>query len=176
MARNYLTLGALALSVALMPGTAVFAGGSDIVGGIIGGVIGGAIVNEANKNRRTTTRTVTKKPAVSSYQREQNREVQTALNYFGYPVGTPDGVIGAKSRAAISQYQMLRGYPATGQITEVDLPRPRTRKALLDHPDYYLFREQVLSFLEDYEHGNTSKRASGETPEPDAKKSNRAAA
>jgi len=120
MARKYLTLGALALSVALMPGTAVFAGGSDIVGGIIGGVIGGAIVNEANKNRRTTTRTVTKKPAVSSYQREQNREVQTALNYFGYPVGTPDGVIGAKSRAAISQYQMLLGYPATGQITEVE--------------------------------------------------------
>ncbi|MDD8024566.1 MAG: peptidoglycan-binding domain-containing protein [Paracoccaceae bacterium] len=120
MARKYLTLSALALSVALMPGTAVFAGGSDIVGGIIGGMIGGAIVNEANKNRRTTTRTVTRRPAVDTYQREQNREVQTALNYFGYPVGTPDGVIGAKSRAAISQYQMLLGYPATGQITEIE--------------------------------------------------------
>ncbi|MCB1348455.1 MAG: ATP-binding cassette domain-containing protein [Maritimibacter sp.] len=76
---------------------------------------------------------------------------------------------------------MTNGPQATiGQITEVDLPRPRTRKALLDHPDYYLFREQVLSFLEEYEHGNTSKRASGATPKsaaPEAaKKSNKAAA
>ena len=40
-----------------------------------------------------------------------------------------------------------------GRIMEVDLPRPRTRKALLEHPDYYLYREQLLSFLEEYEHG-----------------------
>ena len=75
---------------------------------------------------------------------------------------------------------MTNGPQATiGQITEVDLPRPRTRKALLDHPDYYLFREQVLSFLEEYEHGNTSKRAPGATPKsgPGAVKiSNKAAA
>ena len=50
---------------------------------------------------------------------------------------------------------MTNGPQATiGRITEVDLPRPRTRKALLEHPDYYLFREQVLNFLEEYEHGN----------------------
>ena len=30
-----------------------------------------------------------------------------------------------------------------GRILEVDLPRPRTRKALLAHPDYYAYREQV---------------------------------
>jgi len=41
-----------------------------------------------------------------------------------------------------------------GRILEVDLPRPRSRKALLAHPDYYLYREQVLSFLEEYEHGH----------------------
>ncbi|WP_416900216.1 MAG: ABC transporter ATP-binding protein [Minwuia sp.] len=40
-----------------------------------------------------------------------------------------------------------------GRIMEVDLPRPRTRKALLEHPDYYRYREQLLSFLEEYEHG-----------------------
>ena len=33
----------------------------------------------------------------------------------------------------------------------------RTRKALLEHPDYYLYREQVLSFLEEYEHGARPK-------------------
>ena len=40
----------------------------------------------------------------------------------------------------------------TGKIVDVDLARPRTRKALLEHPDYYRYREQVLSFLEEYEH------------------------
>jgi len=38
-------------------------------------------------------------------------------------------------------------------VVDVDLPRPRTRKALLEHPDYYHYREEVLSFLEEYEHG-----------------------
>ena len=60
---------------------------------------------------------------------------------------------------------MTNGPRATiGRITKVDLPRPRTRKALLDHPDYYLYREQVLSFLQEYEHGATPKPAA--TPEP----------
>jgi len=40
-----------------------------------------------------------------------------------------------------------------GRIMDVDLPRPRTRKALLEHPDYYRYREQLLSFLEEYEGG-----------------------
>ena len=53
---------------------------------------------------------------------------------------------------------MTNGPEATiGRIVEVDLPRPRTRKALLEHPDYYLYREQVLSFLEEYEHGARPK-------------------
>jgi nitrate/nitrite transport system ATP-binding protein len=38
-----------------------------------------------------------------------------------------------------------------GNIMTVDLPRPRTRKALLEHPKYYEFREELLSFLQEYE-------------------------
>jgi nitrate/nitrite transport system ATP-binding protein len=34
-----------------------------------------------------------------------------------------------------------------GKVLDVDLPRPRTRKALLEHPDYYRLREALLSFL-----------------------------
>ena len=34
-----------------------------------------------------------------------------------------------------------------GKILEVDLPRPRSRKALLAHPDYYRLREELISFL-----------------------------
>ena len=60
---------------------------------------------------------------------------------------------------------MTNGPQATiGKITEVDLPRPRTRKALLEHPDYYTYRQEVLDFLEEYEHGNAPKRPSGAKP------------
>ncbi|MEL7216177.1 MAG: nitrate ABC transporter ATP-binding protein [Pseudomonadota bacterium] len=53
---------------------------------------------------------------------------------------------------------MTNGPRATiGKIMDVNLPRPRTRKALLDHPDYYTYRGEVLQFLEDYEHGQTPK-------------------
>jgi nitrate/nitrite transport system ATP-binding protein len=34
-----------------------------------------------------------------------------------------------------------------GKIEAIDLPRPRTRKALLAHPDYYKYRESLLGFL-----------------------------
>ena len=47
---------------------------------------------------------------------------------------------------------MTNGPHATvGKVMEVDLPRPRSRKALLEHPDYYKYREQLLTFLEEYE-------------------------
>jgi len=35
-----------------------------------------------------------------------------------------------------------------GKVMRVDLPRPRSRKALLEHPDYYAYRQEVLEFLE----------------------------
>ncbi|MBB36063.1 MAG: nitrate/sulfonate/bicarbonate ABC transporter ATP-binding protein [Hirschia sp.] len=56
-----------------------------------------------------------------------------------------------------------------GKVMEVDIPRPRTRKALLEHPDYYLYREQLLSFLEEYEGGANptppAESATSENPE-----------
>jgi nitrate/nitrite transport system ATP-binding protein len=53
---------------------------------------------------------------------------------------------------------MTNGPQATiGKITHVDLPRPRTRKALLEHPDYYTYRQEILDFLEEYEHGAKPK-------------------
>lgn len=53
---------------------------------------------------------------------------------------------------------MTNGPQATiGKIVNVDLPRPRSRKALLEHPDYYKYRQEVLDFLEEYEHGATPK-------------------
>lgn len=53
---------------------------------------------------------------------------------------------------------MTNGPQATiGKIVDVDLPRPRSRKALLEHPDYYKYRQEVLDFLEEYEHGAKPK-------------------
>ncbi|MEM8795026.1 MAG: nitrate ABC transporter ATP-binding protein [Pseudomonadota bacterium] len=40
-----------------------------------------------------------------------------------------------------------------GNIMEVDLPRPRSRRELINHPDYYAYREELLDFLEAYEGG-----------------------
>jgi nitrate/nitrite transport system ATP-binding protein len=40
-----------------------------------------------------------------------------------------------------------------GCVMEVDIPRPRTRRALLEHPRYYEYRRELLSFLEEFEHG-----------------------
>ena len=35
-----------------------------------------------------------------------------------------------------------------GEIMEVNFPRPRERKAVLEHPDYYKLREHLIEFLE----------------------------
>jgi nitrate/nitrite transport system ATP-binding protein len=67
---------------------------------------------------------------------------------------------------------MTNGPRATiGKVMEVGLPRPRTRRALLEHADYYLYREQVLGFLEEYEHGAHAKPAAdtGDDPETSSK-------
>ena len=45
-----------------------------------------------------------------------------------------------------------------GHIMNDDIPRPRTRKALLEHPKYYSYRSELLEFLEAYEHGATPKK------------------
>jgi peptidoglycan hydrolase-like protein with peptidoglycan-binding domain len=42
------------------------------------------------------------------------RNVQLLLQALGYDVGTPDGMIGAKSRTAIASFEATNGLPATG--------------------------------------------------------------
>ena len=109
--------------LSLTPAEPVHADAGDaIAGALIGGIIGHAIAKDQQNRRATTQRRSTKssKPGISSAQRESNREVQTALNHFGYPVGSPDGSIGPRSRAAISSYQATLGYPPTGQLTEYE--------------------------------------------------------
>lgn len=120
---------ALLLSSALLftPAQPAVADGTEaFVGGLLGGAIGSAISNSVQQRQRPVVverRYVTRRapaPVVNSYQRQQNMQVQTALNYFGFPAGVVDGVMGANSRSAIGQYQAYLGYPATGVLTEYE--------------------------------------------------------
>ncbi len=114
MFAKYLTTAAVALSLSAFHTTRAEA--DAFVGGLVGGIIGGAIgSNVRTQPRRTVTRTV-----VASPQRQQNREVQSALNHFGFNVGAPDGAIGPRTRAGISQYQGYLGFPTTGQLTDFE--------------------------------------------------------
>lgn len=97
----------------VLNGTAASAN-NDVFGAIVGGMIGAAI---ANGGQQSTTTRRSGGSGVSSAQREENKRIQMALNYFGYPAGTPDGVLGNMSRSAISSYQACLGYPITGQLS-----------------------------------------------------------
>jgi nitrate/nitrite transport system ATP-binding protein len=55
---------------------------------------------------------------------------------------------------------MTNGPNATiGKVLEVDLPRPRERKELLNHPQFYAYRHEVLHFLAEHDHGPQSEAA-----------------
>ncbi|GGH21277.1 Putative peptidoglycan binding domain-containing protein [Cribrihabitans marinus] len=110
----------VAASLILIPAERAKANeGAALLGGAI---LGGIIVNEVHKNkqrqRTTTVRRSTRSSGISSAQRQQNRDVQTALNYFGYNVGAVDGSLGRKSRAGISRYQAEMGYTIDGYLDE----------------------------------------------------------
>lgn len=116
---------ALATTVALPAGVAQADFKDGLVGGLVGGAVSGIIVNESAKARErkqqttTTTRRVYQAP-VNSVERQQVREEQTALNYFGFPAGTPDGVRGRNTRDAAAQFQAHMGYPATGYLADYE--------------------------------------------------------
>ncbi len=114
--KHLVALGAAA-AIAAAPLSRAAADTHGLVGAIIGGAIVGAAINNANKNK---TKTVVVRPAAPNPTRAANRETQTALNYFGFPAGTADGVLGRRSRAAISGYQAHMGFPVTGQLTQFE--------------------------------------------------------
>jgi nitrate/nitrite transport system ATP-binding protein len=55
---------------------------------------------------------------------------------------------------------MTNGPRATiGKVLKVDLPRPRNRKELLNHPQFYAYRQEVLHFLAEHDHGPHAEAA-----------------
>jgi hypothetical protein len=66
---------------------------------------------------------------------------------------------------------MTSGPAATvGEILEIKFPRPRSRKQLLEDPEYYRLREELIGFLNDRSHHRPVRPApTGGTPPPPAR-------
>lgn len=88
-------------------------GAAGAVGGIILLCLLGGCSQPSHARRATRS-------SMSTAQREENKQVQTALNYFNFPVGTVDGSIGSKSKTAISNFQTTMGYTVDGGLDDVE--------------------------------------------------------
>ncbi|WP_461427150.1 peptidoglycan-binding domain-containing protein [Gymnodinialimonas sp.] len=126
----------LVAAVALTPIASVPAQAQDardVIGGLLlGGAIGVAIgaasqprtrvivpqqpqtqpaQPQAQPSRPSQPRVV--RPAIPAT--EAGRQVQTALNYFGFDAGFVDGQVGPATRAAVERYQAFQNYPVNGR-------------------------------------------------------------
>jgi nitrate ABC transporter ATP-binding subunit len=50
-----------------------------------------------------------------------------------------------------------------GAIFQIPFDRPRCRSEVLDHPEYYEYRAQMIGFLEDQDHGRRMKQSGPQT-------------
>ncbi len=65
---------------------------------------------------------------------------------------------------------MTNGPAATvGQVLDLPFERPRLRKELLEHPDYYEFRGSLIAFLEKQESRKSVHRHKANAPQPTRK-------
>ncbi|WP_375175490.1 peptidoglycan-binding domain-containing protein [Pseudooceanicola sp.] len=101
------------MAATILVTTPVAAMADNLGAAIAGAIIGGAIVHSQQPKKKVYVKTYSHNSAT----RAQNRETQTSLNYFGFNAGVADGVLGSRSRSAISQYQAYLGFPVTGQLT-----------------------------------------------------------
>lgn len=129
MSLKFLTTSTIAASLLFAPVPLIMtpspaqADGKDVIAGMIVGGILGAAINEDHNRRKAaaprvkSTKTRTRAPSMSAEQRAANVEVQHGLNYFGWNVGSADGVLGQRSRSAIRDYQAFLGHGMTGSLT-----------------------------------------------------------
>lgn len=139
MFAKYLMTSSLVAAVALTPlasAPAQAQDARDVIGGLlIGGAIGAAIVGSQQPRTRVIVpqqpRPPAAQPRAPSVQpsrpsaprvvrpsipaTEAGRQVQTALNYFGFDAGFVDGQVGPSTRAAVERYQAFQNYPVNGR-------------------------------------------------------------
>ena len=103
----------LSLTLALTPAQRTHAddrAAGFLLGALILGAIAAGQQGQAQPPRRST--------GLLNAQREQNRQVQEALNYFGWNVGAVDGVVGNNTRAGIRAYERAMGFNPDGQLDD----------------------------------------------------------
>lgn len=139
MFAKYLMTSSLVAAMALTPlasAPAQAQDARDVIGGLLlGGAIGAAIVGSQQPRTRVIVPQQPRPPAVqprppsvqpgrpapprvvrpSIPATEAGRQVQTALNYFGFDAGFVDGQVGPSTRAAVERYQAFRNYPVNGR-------------------------------------------------------------
>ena len=64
-------------------------------------------------------------PDATGLTQADRREIQNRLNRAGFDTGTPDGVIGDRTEAAIAAFERARGLPVTGRASPELLARLR---------------------------------------------------
>lgn len=112
--------------------TSARADAGDFLGGVAVGVGGTLLLQHAtkqskqNRARTTTRRAAPKRSYVSSIAyvyttREEARDLQRRLNQLGFNAGTPDGISGKRTRAAIRAFQRSIGSAVTGTLSEQDI-------------------------------------------------------
>jgi membrane-bound lytic murein transglycosylase B len=69
---------------------------------------------------------------IGSLQRDELFELQTGLNKLGYSAGTPDGMFGNNTRAAVRRFQQAEGLPADGYPTPALLTRINSKITGID--------------------------------------------
>ncbi len=105
----------LAAALAATPATRATADLKDALGAaVLLGIIGGATQQQRQRQR------VSNRSTVSAAQRQQNRDIQSALNYFNYPVGAVDGIIGRGTRGAIRNFEAAMGLTVDGNLDEYE--------------------------------------------------------
>lgn len=108
-----LTTALIAVAMATGPAPAVYADGGDAIAGFIVGLGIGAAAASGQKKKSGGH----KKSSAASSAKRGDAQIQLALNYYNFEAGTPDGLFGPSTRAAIRRYQTYIGEPATGELT-----------------------------------------------------------
>ena len=107
---------ALAAGLTVSDATPVRASKDGFIAGIAAGVIGAAIISNSKKKKRSGSQPHRKRYSNPAVRGDAN--VQRALNAFGFDSGTPDGLFGKRTRAAIRRYQAKRGDEVSGYLTK----------------------------------------------------------
>ncbi len=131
----------LAIAVATMVSTSLLtlpshAGSRDFVGGVAVGV-GGTLLYQHLKKKKKKNQAVRRKnsstksrsysaparPTIATVvtSRADVVDIQSRLNQLGFDAGTPDGIPGKRTRAAVRGFQQSIGSNPTGKLTQSEL-------------------------------------------------------